>query len=227
MLEAKNFDRRGLIDKLNHPFNDKSLVRAFEVLTIRLKPFIHSYDTIIGDDISGRLPTLVIAELARKKRDQMGLMPPQIFFINAGSNVSIPINAEKTLPKIRDLIKNHTRVNRKILIITEYVYSGDSISGLANEFRKQNLKPDLCILDSVADPDFINSLAGYKKFVGAVGGDSAAPFYLNSWLTGLLSVGCSPIAAKRGAYSYEQEASTIQARRDMKLIAAELWKLIE
>jgi hypothetical protein len=226
MLEAGTFDRENLIKKLHNPFNREYVVEAFEHLILQLGPLIHEYDTIIGDDVSGRLPTLVIADLARKKRSQMELPSPQVFFINAGSNVKDFDKSPKTLPLIRDLIKKHASHNRKILIVTEYVATGDSISILADEFRKQNLKPDLCILDSSYDPIIINSLADYKIFLGVVKGGCGGQFHNNPSLTGLHSVDYSPTAAKYLS-RYLTKDDIVEARRDMKLLANYLWQTIE
>ncbi len=226
MLETGAFNRENIIKKLHNPFNREYVVEVFEHLILQLGPTIHEYDTIIGDDVSGRLPTLVIADLARKKRSQMELPSPQIFFINAGSNVTDFDKSQKTLPLIRDLIKKHASNDRKILIVTEYVATGDSISILADEFRKQNLKPDLCILDSSYDPVIINSLKDYKIFLGAVKGGCGGRFHENPSLTGLHSVDCSPTATKFLSRFLTKD-DIIEARRDMKLIASELWKLIE
>jgi hypothetical protein len=225
MLEVEKFDQENLVGRLHYPFNRNCVVEAFEHLVKELGPVIHKYNTIVGDDVSGRLPTLVIAELTRKKRIQLGLLPPQVFFLNAGSNIknSTSING---LPKVRDLIEKYADENRKILIVTEYVCTGDSISILANEFKKINLKPDLCILESSHDPIMIGSLADYKRFLGAVSGGAGGQFYFNQTFTGLNGFDGSPIATRKSPDNFSIEKVT-QARQDMKLIANEMWKLIE
>ena len=226
MSEIEKIDHEKLIGNLHRPFNGEYLIKTFEHLISELGPHMHEYDTIVGDDVSGRLLTLVIADLAGRKRKQMGLPPPQVFFINAGSNVSKSNKSGETLPKIRDLIKKHTGENRKILIVTEWTSTGDSIAILANEFKKQNFMPDLCILDSAMNPASIGSLVDFKIFLGAVRSGAGGCFYFRPYLSGLYSADCTPIAEKRRLDNSEK-AEIIQARQDMKLIAGELWKIME
>lgn len=73
-----------LMEKLHFPFDSEQLMVSFENLSRQLKPHLQSYNAIVGDDISGRLPTLIVARLANRKMTQAGLAKPSVYFINAG-----------------------------------------------------------------------------------------------------------------------------------------------
>ncbi len=58
----------------------------FENLVKQLIPYIrrHEYNLIIGDDVSNRLPTLVLGGLLKEIYQEDKVRPPQILFFAAG-----------------------------------------------------------------------------------------------------------------------------------------------
>ena len=214
-----------MTEKLHPPFNTEAVISAFSNLAEAIKPFLHNYNVIIGDDVSGRLPTLVIANLAGKRRRQMGLSNPSVFFINAGASITLAGRPEITLPKIAGIISQHRSPNQNILIVTEFVGTGASLAALANEFRRQGIIPDLCVLNSHNDPALIDSLKGYRIYCGSSKNNVGSLFYKNTALTGVKSPFTSSIAA-RLLLTPDGRAQVIQAREDMKTIANEVWEKI-
>jgi len=198
-----------MIENLHPPFNRRDTVEAFENLARKIKPFLHTYNVTIGDDVSGRLPTLVIADLARRKRRELNLPPPFIFLINAGSNLTNYETAEIVKPKIAEIIKtNKDRYKGKVLIVTEYACTGYSIGALVDEFLKQNIKPDLCVLGSNADFSKIRGLENINIFKGSPKHDGASyAFYGFPRLTGVSSTPGSAYSERLELYDDELPAA--------------------
>ena len=156
------------------------------------------------------------------------LPPPSVFFMNAGSNLTNYETAEIVKPKIARIIKtNKDRFNDGLLIVTEYACTGYSIGALVGEFLAQNIKPDLCVLDTDADFSKIKELKSIKVFKGSPNHDGTSyAFYNFPRLTGVSSTPGS-VHSDRLELFDDEKIKVAQARNDMKAIANHLWKIIE
>lgn len=221
--ESPEYNR--LIENIHYPFIDRSLIKAFENLARNLKQDLHKYDTLIGDDISGRLPTLVIASLLRQKRKQMNLTPPKVFFINAGSNLSYRRSHDETAGKLSVLIKNNKHRSEKALIVTEYIDTGDSVLALLEELKIHDIEPDVCTVSTRSQLErYAKEIPG-KLIVGAETSAIGVDFFNSVSLSGLRSTDSSPVAERLTDPKRISEANL--ARVDMQLLADYLWGIIE
>lgn len=224
----RGYDSKMLEECLVSPFDKAELVDAFKNLAIKLRPHIAKYDIVLGDDVSGRLPTLVIADCARRKREQTDQTPPRVYFVNAGSNLSESRRAKVTLPKLSKLIKKHEPfTNKKVLIVTEYMQTGRSVKAFVNELANHGITPDVCTVDMDGKfNDFKNK--GGNFFYGSIDKNAGYPFYDYRYkdLTGLESIDGSPVA-KKLPLDIGLLRGMKRTRRDMKLIASEMWKIIK
>ncbi|MCK4968751.1 MAG: hypothetical protein KAS12_06880, partial [Candidatus Aenigmarchaeota archaeon] len=78
-----NFDQ--LVDKMKTMlFKKKELIRSLARLVLELKERITDYDTILSDDSSGRLVSLLLRKIINKQREKSGKKGIKTYFLTAG-----------------------------------------------------------------------------------------------------------------------------------------------
>lgn len=118
-----------LKDRVHWPFDNMVLLSKMFELAEKLNPDLESYDLIIGDDTSGRLPALLYWRLANARRQERGLEPASIRFINGRYTADKPLPGELIPPE-------HTDGSRS-LIVTEYVMTGGSVENIYHIVSQQ------------------------------------------------------------------------------------------
>lgn len=107
-----------------------------------LKPHLEAgeYSLIIGDDTSGRLPTLVVHNLADYISEHQNLPKLPTVFVQAGRKIGY-----KHLKKQVEDLKNRYKVPQtsRALVVTESVSSGESINILLDELLTAGIATDL------------------------------------------------------------------------------------
>ncbi len=106
----------------------------------------HKYDIVVGDDVSGRLPTLVLHGVMKKVYTSDGVDSPKLLFFKGnkgGWGVDIEEfkmwkeNMQKEL--LRYLQEGIINKNSKILIVTEFVKNNNTILNFNEIFGKIGL----------------------------------------------------------------------------------------
>lgn len=223
--EVHENTRKILIDNLHKPFKSEQLIVAFENLAVKIVNDLEGYDTIVGDDISGRLPTMVISSLATRKRFQLNLGKPRILYYDAGSNLYNHSEICKSNPKVieeisKDIEKHKSKIN-KALIVTENIYSGKSMNRLIEIFQEHKIKPDVCTITMcLRDITFPN-----KLFFGDMYSASGSIFYMNPFLSGVKSVPDSAFSVPDDKIDHQKLHRV--AMQNMKLLTNYLWRIIE
>src|SRR3989344_4807506 len=143
---AENIEEeKALIDKLFE--NDEE---AFERVLERMKPDILAgrWSSVIGDDISGRIPALVVRNLLeRVSNEQESAMPPG-FFYAGGEGVG------KRRESLREYIgRIKPSLGQRTLIVTEYVLKGESIKTLAEILKENGIAFDVVTLYGYSDAE--------------------------------------------------------------------------
>lgn len=69
-------------DLIEEPLNDPSLLEAMSRLTFKVEEYLSEYDTIISDDTSGRMPSLILRNVASAKNKKEST--PKTYFITGG-----------------------------------------------------------------------------------------------------------------------------------------------
>lgn len=101
------------------------------------------YDLIIGDDVTGRFPTLVVAGIAKKISKTTGVAFPYVRFIWASRHmqkeeVEMQINMMLSkLPSARD---------KKALFVTDYIGSGETTSRTIKAMSTKGMDVDVATL---------------------------------------------------------------------------------
>ncbi|MBI4097936.1 MAG: hypothetical protein HY426_02750 [Candidatus Levybacteria bacterium] len=102
------------------------------------------YGLILGDDTSGRLPTLIIKGVA----DYISLLMQRekipTVFIQAGRSVSTE-DVERQFEE-RVLVEIAKHPDKKVLLVTDYIQTGTTINRLTSFFEKHNVAFDLVAL---------------------------------------------------------------------------------
>ncbi len=123
----------------------ETMVADLARLLLELEKDLVSYDTIISDDSSGRLPSLLLRKLIDGKRKAAGLPLVKTFFIASGRH-----DFELLKDKLAEFIKQHQQDSSKFLLVTEHIGSGKSIEAVVKLFEELNLDFDLAAI-SLAD----------------------------------------------------------------------------
>lgn len=146
---------RGVLEKERH-YNFEAIKRLeapMKNVVWQLKEAIDKgeYDTLIGDDASGRIPTLVLRKIMENRTDK--LHPDlkseernkllQTYFV-AGNT-----DNEKA---ITDFLRRATLNDKnKILLVTEYMSSGRSMKRLTEILEGAGVKFDVAVLGMTPD----------------------------------------------------------------------------
>lgn len=110
-----------------------------------------TYGLLIGDDASGRIPTLAFREiLGRISPSEEQGNPDTLFF--AGTRYSSNKSDKELKKKIQGLeaeLKNHEDLkekNQDVLVITDTIASGESLTPLLNVLQSLNLPFDIATI---------------------------------------------------------------------------------
>lgn len=170
----------------------KLLVATMEKFAKVVAPHLVHYDVIIGDDASGRLPTLFVWHLARhvaRHKDHV----PKLRFIAPTLEMRFAHEEDlRTKASYWDVVKHvkEMHVGKRILFVTEYVYSGLSIRSLVNAAREAGAEADVAAVSveqvDVKLPHYVhlyeagNGREGRDLFEFAKIHDPEKPAYRNS-----------------------------------------------
>jgi len=151
----------------------------FESLVKQLAPAIknHEYNIIVGDDASGRIPTLVLGGLMKEIYKKDKVIPPQILFFG-GRHL---IYEENLVSDFFQKLEKQTEIkisSSRALVATEYMYTGTTIVSFVKTFKKLGLSCDVAALSAEGPERYYKDKSGYlnKIYIGnALGG--ASPFY--------------------------------------------------
>ncbi len=122
----------------------QSLIR----LALKLEGKLQDYETILSDDASGRIVSLVLRKIAEERRARMGQEPPRLWFLAAGRhhNHEIDGNIERFVEeKASDLGKS--------LLVTEYIASGKSIMKIVDILKARGVDFDVATVSLRDDPE--------------------------------------------------------------------------
>ena len=90
------------------------------------------YDTLISDDVGGRIPTLILREIMLGKGRYDNENKLNTFFVAGGRNPD--------LEALDEYFKSKASVAGKVLLITECMFSGWSIERLRKLLEKNHIK---------------------------------------------------------------------------------------
>jgi len=234
---AEKIDLESLAQQIKTPWEvpTKVIIEPFARLTLELKDKLVHYDTILSDDTSGRLIALFFRDLINKQKKKADKEPVQTYFVAGGR-----LRGETIWRAIENFIEEKKNSLGKVLVVTEYIATGESLMPLVKILKNQGIDFDIASLSIDLPPNAIRyqdkkDLIDRLKF-GSVGLGGAA-FYHRPEFSGVTK--CPPESRK--GFSVEKDdaspypfALAVQdinkmktIREDMKLLANELSKLLE
>ncbi len=83
------------------PAFDKEILKVFIKLVENLSDKLSTYDTILSDDTSGRLTSLVLRKVINEARKRKGLDSIDTYFLASGRHKRIEV-----VQKIKDFLEN-------------------------------------------------------------------------------------------------------------------------
>lgn len=191
----------------------------------------HEYDMILGDDASGRIPTLVLQKFIAEAYKRDGVKPPETLFYAAGSRRD-PEDRDLVYKKIsEDLKRKKAKIkeHKKALIVTEYIASGSSMDEFIKSAKDAGIDCDVATLFTDMDEDFyrnrptLPNLKNVKIYTGRFKDEENAPlFYKKSGVNGVYKD-----HRKSNIHSelaVENPASINEAREDVNTLVAKLVK---
>lgn len=132
-----------------HTFPMSAAETPFVKLCEQLKPLIEEgrYSLIVGDDISGRLPTLAVREYANYVLQQAGKDTlPTVFLQNKSPYVvNVPTIEAQIEKRVLPFVSRDN--DRRVLYVTEYVEEGRNVYKIQNAFQKYGVKFDIAALE--------------------------------------------------------------------------------
>lgn len=209
---------------------------SFENLTKELVPALkdHKYDLIIGDDASGRIPTLVIGRLMKEIYREDKAKSPEILFL-AGKERTTNEEKEELDNYLQKIIKEK-KINpekTKVLLVSEYISEGKHAANFIDVFKRAGLSCDIATLlihDSSDNHKNSRKLGGTKMYIGEHRDDTTDENCekLRFWAwPGLSGVRKEYVGIFAVRSLFRDNASFFQARKEVKKMTSYLKQIYD
>ncbi|MCK4967441.1 MAG: hypothetical protein KAS12_00170, partial [Candidatus Aenigmarchaeota archaeon] len=208
-----------------HFLKRKKVINVLARLILELKENIIDYDTILSDDASGRLVSLLLRKIINQQRKKVGKKQINTYFLASGQN-----RGPKDIDALREFIISKKEKLGKTLLVTEYIETGDGITYLVKILKQVGINFNVATVSirynlggkeyADYDPDLITRL----KY-GSYGEIGRQAFYGNQSYTGVTKGCCSyctAFPAHPGVSGYQDRRLIKQARQDIDVLANEL-----
>lgn len=117
------------------------------------------YGLIIGDDASGRIPTLILGNFIKTISEQRGLSKPEILFI-PGKLRSRILGRDNDRKELEEHISRFgSSIDNRVLIVTDTVLTGESLKTLVAMLRKIGFTCDIATIGVEADEESIEDIS--------------------------------------------------------------------
>ncbi len=159
---------------------EKNLIEAMATLVLRLESKLIEYDTVIGDDVSGRLMAMFLRRVIKNLK--VDKKSPNTFFVAAGR-----LKSDASKSKIENFFETKKESLGKVLLVTEYISSGKGINLLLEIIENVGIDFDLSALSICYNLDYYQQefpLISKRLFYGCIG-QTGFYFYNRKYLTGV------------------------------------------
>ncbi|KKQ82450.1 MAG: hypothetical protein UT05_C0001G0039 [Parcubacteria group bacterium GW2011_GWF2_38_76] len=191
-----------------------------------------SYDLILSDDASARLVSLFLKKVMDEVQIRRGENKPDIRFVSGGRH-----DTRIVFEAISNLLKEFDP--KHVLLVTEYICSGDSIKKLTKILEDLKIDFDLAVLSSTTSglktaKEDVEKKPGQEVFLGSVG-PMGLKLYGEGKGQGVVKAGgsypvFSPVRykdmTKDNEIKKEIQASVNQSRKDIDVLAKETLSLL-
>ncbi|MDO8573693.1 MAG: hypothetical protein Q7R77_02990 [Candidatus Daviesbacteria bacterium] len=172
-------------DKNDFLFGDSKIICALFNLASKLEPRVLEFDTLVGDDASGRLPTLFLRKVLNNLRIARGGDNIQTLFIAGGSNFLPGVGSSG----IESLIRRQSELG-SILFSTEYIREGRSAAILTEFLQKKGM--DVTIAAVTVSYELDTHQVNYPLYYGEIDDGPFLVFYIRHEYCGVEKIGPGP-----------------------------------
>ncbi len=197
-------------------------ILALARLVIELRDKLPKYETVLSDDASGRLVSLLLRKIIDTKRKELDLPPVKTFFIAAGRHH----NPDKD-KAIAEFIENKKEEFGKTLLVTEYIESGKGISHLIETLENKEIDFDLATVSIMKESNEYHQPFVKHLYYGVVG-QEGMPFYGQKLFSGVIksSKYSSPHPEVVSGLTPDKRKNIEKVREDINMLADEFVKLV-
>jgi len=200
----------------------EKIVTSLTFLTQELKENFPHYDAVVSDDTSARLVSLFFREIINRKKEETNQDFVQAYFLTPkrGKHREINEGIDTFLSE-----KSEKENLKKVLIVTEHIDSGASLKPIMKSLEKNNVDFDIAAIS-------INSFFPLKKElrekITYFSKSSDGLLFYKKRLEGVQKDKRDhfSIHPKKTVISEYERMKVNQARRDISLIAQEIWKMV-
>lgn len=147
------------------------------------------YKLLIGDDASGRIPTLILDRVLKAIYKERGhVLPKTIFMAGSGTGFDTiygqPLAAKRE--KIKDFIQHIFKSNsssKRVMVITENIFTGKSLEPLIDTLEELDIEYDITSVGIVYGGDKIESKNIKERAFGSM--RKTPSIYFNKRLSGV------------------------------------------
>ena len=201
------------------PFNKKEgVIKAAARLVLELRDRLPHYDTILSDDASGRLVSLLLKKVIDHKKEEMGEKKTATFFLASGRHGSAAIDKS-----IRKFIGKKKEELGKTLLVTEYIESGKSIEKLARALEDKRVDFDIATLSIERLPQYYGDTQFPRHLYYGALGKQGLSFYDQENFGGVTKGERGPHPEK-SAFAVRSDIE--RARKEIAIIADGLENLL-
>lgn len=208
---------------------NEKVIEVLGKLVCRLGDKIPQYETILSDDASARLVSLLFRSIIDKKRKDNKLTPVKTFFVAGGMPNTKDKMGESAVGRFID---EHKGAFGKTLLVTEYIHSGKTIEPIVKILEKQGVDFDLATVSVGNHPESYPEDLTRHLVYGEIGGEGGEAFYggktfayrgvhKDAYQSHFRS---SAFPEKNNWLDFEKMKD---AREDVKLVADELLKVLD
>jgi len=201
--------------------------KSFENLIKQLSPAIrnHEYNLLVGDDVSGRIPALILGGVMKDIYKREKIESPQILFFGGDKR---PISDSSKLSNyFRNLIdkKKINPENIKALLITDNIETGRTIDYFTEALSEVGLSCDIAAVSSDISTDEISRRwSGFQKRKACIGNFGEGIYFYGKKDLGGVEKNTGEIFSKRLLGDRDK---TIKARRDVGKMVAYLKQIYD
>ncbi len=208
--------------KVKEIFNMES-VYSLASLVEKLENKLDSYDTIISDEVSARLVSLILRKIINAKRAEVQKKPANIYFVSSGRH-----NQPKIDLAVEKFIAEKSKDFGKTLLVSEYIETGRGMENFIKILEKNEIDFDLTVVSIDDKPGKYPEGLQKRMYYGSIG-KAGLNFYGKQVYLGVnknRDAGAHPSKLSGRGWDKFLPKNIELARQDANLVSQEILKAL-
>jgi len=223
-LQTVNLDL--LAEKISTPpLKDRKFLESMARLILELGDDLPTYDTVLSDEISGRLPTLILMNIIDRKRREKGIQTKvKTYFLTGGDMLN-----HQHLFSVENFIRGSSGKIKKALLVTDAISTGRSVMEFSNILESANVDFDIATVSILLKPEEYPPKISKRIRYGIAGTDNSSVTHRTANYVGVYKrsgYNAHPFAYKGTNIMSDQQKINV-SREDVKTIAESLYSLVD